>query len=289
MCFLLGLGLYSLAKRVEAMKGYYGMKKRENHQEGSLFWFAIPYRPDKEMAQFDFDACKLNLSSSSSSQSFSDSEHMDAHTNLRKASFSHSKDLPTSNNSREVHIKTPSLGVNKPANTIPITFYHRKRILIVDDSPVIVRIMTMMFTRYDCDVTSVSNGASAIELIKQSWCNHYAYSSCMFDCSEKEEYYQTISRGYDLIFMDIHMPIMDGIEATKRIRNLEMNIHQPSEHQIDPSHGAPESNERKSLVILGMSANDDVETKQVSIAAGMTEFITKPISIDKYLELLRKY
>ncbi len=41
------MGLYSLAKRVEALGGYYGVQRRKDGREGSLFWFAIPYTPDE--------------------------------------------------------------------------------------------------------------------------------------------------------------------------------------------------------------------------------------------------
>ena len=41
-----GLGLYSLAKRMEAINGYYGVQKRRDGLQGSLFWFAFPYKPD---------------------------------------------------------------------------------------------------------------------------------------------------------------------------------------------------------------------------------------------------
>ncbi len=41
-----GLGLFSLARRVEALKGAYGVKKRRDEKQGALFWFTIPYRPD---------------------------------------------------------------------------------------------------------------------------------------------------------------------------------------------------------------------------------------------------
>ena len=45
-----GLGLYSLAKRMDALKGYYGVEKRKDGKQGSLFWFAVPYRPDRVSA-----------------------------------------------------------------------------------------------------------------------------------------------------------------------------------------------------------------------------------------------
>ena len=42
-----GLGLFSLAKRVEALGGHYGVRNRPDGVQGSIFWFAIPYKPDE--------------------------------------------------------------------------------------------------------------------------------------------------------------------------------------------------------------------------------------------------
>ena len=48
-----GLGLYSLANRMRALKGYYGVRERDDGQSGSVFWFAIPYKPD--LSNYDKD------------------------------------------------------------------------------------------------------------------------------------------------------------------------------------------------------------------------------------------
>jgi K+-sensing histidine kinase KdpD len=41
-----GLGLFSLSKRLDALHGYYGVRRRTDGVQGSVFWFAIPYKPD---------------------------------------------------------------------------------------------------------------------------------------------------------------------------------------------------------------------------------------------------
>ena len=46
ICIGTGLGLFSLAKRVEALGGHYGVRNRPDGVQGSIFWFAIPYKPD---------------------------------------------------------------------------------------------------------------------------------------------------------------------------------------------------------------------------------------------------
>ncbi|MCL2086656.1 MAG: response regulator [Oscillospiraceae bacterium] len=75
---------------------------------------------------------------------------------------------------------------------------------------------------------------------------------------------------YDVVFMDVQMPKMDGLEATRRIRAL------PTERT-------------RELPIIAMTANvfkDDIEA---CLAAGMNDHIGKPLDIDKVIETLRKY
>jgi len=71
---------------------------------------------------------------------------------------------------------------------------------------------------------------------------------------------------FDIIFMDINMPIMDGIEATKKIR--EMGIRQP---------------------IIALTANALSGDKERFLAAGMNDYLSKPIEITKLEDILQKY
>lgn len=73
---------------------------------------------------------------------------------------------------------------------------------------------------------------------------------------------------YDFVFMDIQMPIMDGLEATKRIRALE-------------------NPELASVPIIAMTANAFEEDKKVAFDSGMNGFISKPIVLDEVVETLK--
>jgi signal transduction histidine kinase/CheY-like chemotaxis protein len=76
--------------------------------------------------------------------------------------------------------------------------------------------------------------------------------------------------NYDLIFMDLQMPEMDGYEATRRIR--ELNIQQAKE-----------------VPIIAMTANVFREDIDKCIEAGMNAHLGKPLDFEKVLEVLRKY
>lgn len=90
------------------------------------------------------------------------------------------------------------------------------------------------------------------------------------DGTQALELFQRSPEGwYDLIFMDIQMPVMDGFEAARRIRAL-------------PRQDA------KDVWIVAMTANAFVEDIRLSRAAGMNEHVSKPVDVDRLLDILRR-
>jgi CheY-like chemotaxis protein len=75
---------------------------------------------------------------------------------------------------------------------------------------------------------------------------------------------------YDLIFMDIHMPMMDGYEATRRIRSLDLSW-------------------ADTVPIVAMTANAFAEDIQRCKQAGMDDHLAKPVDLDALLETIEKY
>ena len=76
-----------------------------------------------------------------------------------------------------------------------------------------------------------------------------------------------LNHAYDVLFMDLHMPEMDGLEATRCIRGQFPQERQP--------------------VIIAMTAAALVEDRQASVDAGMNAFITKPLRLEQLVEVLR--
>ena len=74
---------------------------------------------------------------------------------------------------------------------------------------------------------------------------------------------------YDLVLMDIQMPVVDGYEATRAIRSLE-----------NPALAA--------IPIVAMTANAFDEDRRAAAECGMDGFLSKPIQIDKVFQTLRK-
>lgn len=74
---------------------------------------------------------------------------------------------------------------------------------------------------------------------------------------------------YDLILMDMEMPVMDGIESTKRIRSNVPENEQP--------------------VIIAITANAFLEDRERCLKAGMNDFLTKPVSMDDIKDMINKW
>lgn len=122
------------------------------------------------------------------------------------------------------------------------------RILLVEDNTLNAEIAQTLLTDYGLHVDVASDGNKALE------------------------FFRADTNKYDIIFMDVQMPVMDGYHATAAIRDLESKN---SKH----SH----------TVIIGMSANAFKEDVDKALACGMDDYITKPIDIKKLQNLLRKF
>ncbi|WP_458774001.1 response regulator [Desulforhopalus sp. 52FAK] len=107
------------------------------------------------------------------------------------------------------------------------------RVLVVEDNDTNQIVATQMLRKLGCDVDVAENGAQAVSVFEQS--------------------------KYDLILMDCQMPVMDGYEATKRIRQIELE----ADNQIR-------------TVIIALTANALLGDKKSCVEVGMDDYISKP-------------
>jgi signal transduction histidine kinase len=114
--------------------------------------------------------------------------------------------------------------------------------LLVEDNRSNQVVARMLLTGLGFDVDVVANGKEAVEQISR--------------------------RDYRVVFMDCLMPVMDGFEATRRIRRLEG---------------------RSRLFIIAMTANSGSEHRKECLDAGMDDFIPKPVMIGEVEAILRKH
>lgn len=114
-------------------------------------------------------------------------------------------------------------------------FFCGKRILLVEDHPLNTIVSKRLLEKQKMDVVHAENGKEALELFAESEAG-----------------------AFDAILMDIRMPVMDGIEATKKIRELERA-------------------DTKTVPIIAMTANAYDEDKKHTYEAGMNAHLAKPI------------
>ena len=118
-------------------------------------------------------------------------------------------------------------------------------ILLVEDNELNSEIAVEILNEYGFLVDTAENGAEAVEKVKRSK-----------------------PGGYDLVLMDVQMPVMNGYEATKQIRALR-----------DPALAG--------ITILAMTANAFDEDRKKALECGMNGFLSKPIVIEELISTLQ--
>ena len=124
-----------------------------------------------------------------------------------------------------------------------MNFNDKLSILLVEDNDLNQRLMKISLTRYHYIVTIAVNGLEGVQMFK--------------------------NQKFDLILMDIMMPVMDGFEATKEIRKIENEDarlgHTP---------------------IIAFTANTINNDREKCVNGGMDDIIEKPFDINKFREIL---
>jgi len=122
-----------------------------------------------------------------------------------------------------------------------------KRVLIVDDNEINLEIENEVLKQAEFLVETATDGSIAVEKVKQSQPGYY-----------------------DLILMDIQMPVMDGYDATRTIREIE-----------NPALAG--------IPIIAVSANTFEEDKKMAIESGMNAHLGKPLEPPKLYKMIQKF
>lgn len=127
-----------------------------------------------------------------------------------------------------------------PEESSEFISFSGKNVLIVDDHYVNIVVIKKFLEKYQINAKHVESGADAIQ--------------------------EVIQNTYDLIFMDVHMPEMDGLEATRKIRALDLNTP-----------------------IVGLSADVTKSAIESARESGMDDYLSKPFSRDKLEDVFHRF
>ena len=116
-------------------------------------------------------------------------------------------------------------------------------VLLVEDNKINQKVAAKIIKNHACDVTITNNGQEALDALQDS--------------------------PFDVVFMDIQMPVMDGLKATRLIRHM------------------PDT-EKSSVPIVALTANVLEDDRQACLDAGMNDFIGKPITPESITQVLNK-
>jgi signal transduction histidine kinase/ActR/RegA family two-component response regulator len=145
-----------------------------------------------------------------------------------------------------VHLKTtPEEHYSDSIQPIKKNWPANARILVVEDNLINQQVATAMLTKLDFTVDIATNGIEAIEALKKV--------------------------PYALVIMDLQMPLMGGLDATKEIRKPQTGVLNPD------------------IPIIAITANATLEDRKSCLNAGMNDFITKPFMIQSLKDILQKW
>jgi len=118
-----------------------------------------------------------------------------------------------------------------------------RRVLVVEDNIVNQKVAQRFLERLGCKVTLADNGAQAVELVRRE--------------------------PFELVLMDLQMPVMDGIEAARVIREREV--------------------EDRRIPIVALTAHAMVGERERCVDAGMDDFLTKPLLMERLRQVLQRF
>jgi signal transduction histidine kinase/DNA-binding response OmpR family regulator len=117
------------------------------------------------------------------------------------------------------------------------------QVLVAEDHPVNRQYMAALLENLGHDAHFTTNGEEAVRAARE--------------------------RSFDVVLMDLHMPVLDGVEATRAIRALPDRV-------------------RSTVPIVGLTADAFEQTRERCLVAGMNDFLTKPVSPEKLATSLRR-
>ncbi|WP_421763011.1 response regulator [Ekhidna sp.] len=118
-----------------------------------------------------------------------------------------------------------------------------KKIIVAEDSSVIQNLTRKILSQLNYEISSVKNGQQVLDLLQKD--------------------------DFSLVLLDIHMPVMDGMECAKQIRSMDGS--------------------NNNIPIIAITGNANNYTMEDFEQVGINAFIPKPLNYDSVVEMVKKY
>ncbi len=166
------------------------------------------------------------------------------------------------------------------------------RVLLVEDNPVNQKLGRKVIEKLGHEVEVADNGRVAVEMYKTH--NWRRIEKWALNGQEQPTGDMSLDDlPFDIILMDMQMPEMDGVEATRKIREKESearNWELKDKVYLDSSVSEPwHPDQSKRVPIVAITANVLDEHREECLAAGMDDFFTKPIKKDAVSDMIYKW
>ena len=139
----------------------------------------------------------------------------------------------------------PELGTSMSQGKEALPDYSNKKVLVVEDNRINQKVVVSMLARFQLEVDLADNGQLALELLEK--------------------------QAYDLVLMDCQMPVMDGYEATKILRDREKATNSPR------------------TPIIALTAHATTVAREICLAAGMDDYLSKPVNRSELAAILTSW
>lgn len=139
-----------------------------------------------------------------------------------------------------------------------------KNILVVDDNKVNLRVAAAALKKYGAKVECAESGKAALSLLK-------------------------LPHKFDACFMDVQMPEMDGFEATRQIRMLEIEANEQTRIRDDSCYDSYSEPPQWHLPILAMTADVIQATYEECMKCGMDGYVSKPFDEEQLSQAVAKF
>ncbi len=162
--------------------------------------------------------------------------------------FEDPKKLPVTGEKETIRLQPPEIFLTAPVNSSKVVKGEKIKILLAEDNKINRKLVVALAEKKGWEVTEVENGKELVDTIIDNG------------------YY--LKERFDLVLMDVQMPLMDGLEATKLIRKCK---------------------ELKEIPIIAITAHAIKGDKERFLEVGMTDYISKPIDYKEFYTTIERY